>query len=134
MLDVSTARYLRVRAEVRYWEDARLNGVEDTEGKIPMRSGECWLPIIDLRTGAVLEWPVGITAKVHYKVCDAGEYWLLNEKRQRIAKWKGYYVPDALLCIDSAGHGDYIILTIGADGFIVNWRFNGLDPDQWNPV
>lgn len=132
-MTVKAAKYIKVSAGVRYWEDAKLNGVEDIEGKIPFRAGDYWLPIIDLETGAVVDWPQGTEARIHYKVCDDGEYWLLNEHRQRIAKWKSYYVPDDILCVGENGFGDYIIFTIGADGRILNWAKPPLNNDDWQP-
>ncbi|KVP96575.1 hypothetical protein WJ97_11860 [Burkholderia ubonensis] len=134
-LDLSQARYLKVSAAVRYWEDASVNGVDDVDGtRIPFRTGDIWLPIIDLVEGRLLDWPDGVEARIHYKVCDAGEYWLLDANRQRIAKWKGYYVPDDYLCVGDSGHGDYIIFKVGADGVIPGWRNPGDDPEQWVPV
>jgi hypothetical protein len=127
---MENARFIEVSAEVRYWEDGTLNGKEDTAGEIPLRRGDNWEPIIELHTGQILDWPQGVEASVHYKVCDAGEYWLLNENRERIAKWKGHYVPDAVLCAGSRGHGDYIIFTVSADGKIVKWAPR-LDEERW---
>ena len=134
-IDLSQARFVKVSAAVRYWEDARVNGVEDVDGTlIPFRTGELWLPIIDLATGKFLDWPAGLEANIHYKVCDAGEYWLLNEARQRIAKWKGYYVPDDVLCVGDRGYGDYIILKVGADGVVLGWKKPYLDEERWLAV
>jgi hypothetical protein len=69
---------LIVSAEVRYWEDAKINGEQDTEDgdNIPLKESDLWKPVIELATGRVLEWPEGIRADIHYKVCDQGEYWL----------------------------------------------------------
>jgi hypothetical protein len=134
-LDPSRARYIKVAAAVRYWEDARVNGEEDVDGtRIPHRSGDLWLPIIDLKEGRLLDWPTGVEARIHYKVCDAGEYWLLDVNRQRIAKWKGFYVPDDYLCVGDSGHGDYIIFTVGPDGLIPGWRNPGVDVERWLPL
>lgn len=48
---------LIVEAGVRYWEDATVNGVEDSDGTlIPFRAGGNWCPIIDIGTGRVLDW------------------------------------------------------------------------------
>jgi hypothetical protein len=117
------ATYIEVSAEVRYWEDAEVNGVEDNGGTlIPFRTRDCWTPVIRLSDGQVTGWPQGTTADIHYKVCDAGEYWLLNDKRERVAKWAGFYVPGDFLCHGDEGYGDYIILKIGADGRIAGWR------------
>lgn len=122
--------FIEVDAGVRYWEDAILNGVEDTEGAIPLRDGARWKPVIDLATGAVMGWPEGTEANVHYKVCDDGEYWLLDGERKRVAKWAGFYVPDAVLAQGGGGLGDYIILTVGVDGKIIDWKPPVFDADE----
>lgn len=132
-LALALARYIEVSAEVRYWEDARLNGVADTEGRIPGRNGVLWEVLIDLATGQVLGWPEGLTARIHYKVCDAGLYWLLDADRTRIARWRGAYVPDEVLCVGTSGSGDYLIFNIAADGRIEGWAHPYLDPDRWLP-
>jgi hypothetical protein len=117
------ATYIEVSACVRYWEDATINGATDTDGTLtPMRKGDNWEPVIRLADGMVMDWPQGTTADVHFKVCDAGEYWLLDDERKRVAKWAGFYVPDDFLCPGDNGYGDYIILKVGADGQIEKWR------------
>jgi hypothetical protein len=108
---------------VRYWEDATVNGTEDTDGTlIPTRVNESWRPVIRLADGMVMDWPQGTTADIHYKVCDAGEYWLLDDERKRVAKWAGFYVPGDFLCHGDNGYGDYIIFKVGADGLIEKYR------------
>lgn len=128
---LDNAKYIEVFANARYWEDTEVNGVSDKDGKIPLRKGYCWCPTIDLNTGEVLNWPKGTTASVHYKVCDAGQYWLLDENKKRILQWKGYYVPDSILCIKDNGYGDYIILSINENGFVENWKTPYLDEEKW---
>lgn len=108
---------------VRYWEDAMVDGVEDADGKlIPLRSGEDWKITIDLETGKIQSWPNGITAKTHYKVCDAGVYSLLDVDGNVVAKKVGY-VP-RMLCPKENGYGDYVIMEIDGDGVI-----DGFKPD-----
>lgn len=115
---------LLVEAEVRYWEDATVNGIEDENGDlIPCKVGNTWKPIIDLESGLITNWETGKEAKIHYKVCDAGEYWLQDENGDKVVKAKGYYVPD-FLAIDDSGYGDYIIMTVDKEGKINNWRFD----------
>jgi hypothetical protein len=128
------AQFIEVSAGVRYWEDARLNGEEDTHGKVPLRNGDRWTPVIDLENGQIQDWPQGAIANIHYKVCDDGDYWLLDSNKNRIAKWKGFYVPDSILCIDDQGFGDYIIFKVGGEGQILNWKKPLLNPDQWQPL
>ena len=127
--------YIEVSAEVRYWEDATINGAEDKDGTLtPLRKGDCWAPVIRLADGLVMDWPEGTTADIHFKVCDAGEYWLLDGDRKRVAKWSGFYVPDDFLCPGDNGYGDYIILKIGKDGVIENWKTPAIDEEKWFSV
>lgn len=128
------AKFIEVLAGVRYWEDATLNGERDDEGKIPLRNDDCWAPTIELGTGRVVDWPDGIEADIYYKVCDSGIYWLLDETGARIAKWKGYYVPNSILCVGDDGFGDYIIMNIGPDGNIVDWIPPVINNEDWIPI
>ena len=123
---------LLVSAEVRYWEDAEINGAGDTEEGtlIPLKVGNLWKPSIELETGRVLEWPQGTTADIHYKVCDQGEYWLEDAEGKRL-KWKGDYVPNDLLAIGDNGYGDYIILKISAEGIIEGWNVPTFNAADW---
>lgn len=128
--------FLCVAAAVRYWEDATVNGVEDVSGDlIPCRFEDLWLPQIELATGTIQHWPKGTTASIHYKVCDAGKYYLADASGKRIAKWKDHYVPDRFLTVgDESGYGDYIILDVDGDGRIAGWETPEIDPDEWEPI
>lgn len=126
---------LIVSASVRYWEDSSINGVPDNDGTLtPLRSGSFWVPVIELGSGTVRNWPSGVQADIHFKVCDAGEYWLGDLKEKKLFKWAGDYVPDRLLAVGSSGYGDYIILEIGADGVIKGWNPPLLDSSEWEVV
>jgi hypothetical protein len=129
------ATHIEVEADVRYWEDALVNGTTDDGGTlIPGGRGNCWHVRISLADGRVEEWPAGTTANIHYKVCDAGEYWLTDAEGCRVAKWRGHYVPDDFLCHGDNGFGDYIIMNVGQDGNIAGYRPPRIDPDQWMPL
>lgn len=124
--------HLVVNAGVRYWEDATVNGIQDTDGTlIPHREGDLWKPKINLENRQIEEWPSGTTAQIHYKVCDAGQYWLANEAGELVARWKGDYVPDHLLCVGDEGYGDYIIFNVGENGLIIDWVTPTLDNTEW---
>jgi hypothetical protein len=116
-------RYLRAECAVRYWEDAKVNGVEDTDGKlIPLRNGEDWDVTIDLATGKIEGWPQGTTADIHYKVCDAGRYSLLDADRNVVRSIDGY-VPKIMAPGDEDhGFGDYVIMKVSEDGTIDKWK------------
>lgn len=129
--DLSTARFLDVEAEVRYWEDARVNGVEDEDGTIFGRDGAVWRIRIDLETGAIVDWPSDTRADIHYKVCDQGEYWLVSADGVRLAKWRDYYVPSAFLCHGDCGWGDYIIFRVADNGRIDGYSRPQIDDDDW---
>lgn len=113
-------KYLKAECGVRYWEDGEVDGTEDTDGElIPLRVKDAWCPIIDLETGVIQDWPTGTTASVHYKVCDAGRYQLLDAEKNVVRDIVGY-VPK-IMSPGGRGYGDYVIMTIGADGKIENW-------------
>lgn len=115
--------FLQVSAGVRSWEDATVNGQEDTEGSlIPCRNGDYWQPKIDMGTGQILNWTQGATADIHYKVCDDGKYTLQAIDGSTI-KIKDGYVPD-IMCPGGDGYGDYIIMNVDENGMI----------DRWNPT
>lgn len=124
-------RYLRAECGVRFWEDATVNGAEDTDGSlIPCRKGTAadndhlvggtWCPVIDLHTGKIENWPQGTTADIHYKVCDDGAYELLDADKTVIKLIDGYVIT--MMCPEGEGFGDYVIMKIAEDGTIANWQ------------
>lgn len=124
--------YFEAVVEPRYWEDAIVNGVRDDNGsRIPFRNGDLWVFTIRLKDGIVLDWPKGTEAKIYYKICDQGEYWLRDE-HGRVLKWSDYYVPDDYLCQNGAeGFGDYIILQIDGEGKVLGWKEPKFNPKWW---
>lgn len=122
--------FLKVSACVRYWDDAEVNGVstEDGEG-VPFKCGDLWEPVIDISSGSIVDWPKNTTAKFHFKVCDAGNYHLLNDKKEILISRFNNYVPDGL-CHGDQGYGNYIIFNVGVDGVIENYS-NNLNDDDW---
>lgn len=125
--------HIQVEAEVRYWEDATVNGVtEDNDAPtIPLRRGDAWCPSIRLSDGVVEDWPEGVTAAIHYKVCDQGSYWLTDASGNLLMQWAGSYVPDDVLCPTGQGFGDYIIMNIDQRGHIAGWSKPAIDPERW---
>ena len=117
------AKTFEANCGVRYWEDASVDGVEDTEGnKIPCRVGERWCPVIDIDSGIILNWQKGKTARIHYKVCDDGTY-TTKDADGNIIDEKNCYVPD-FMCPDDIGYGDYIIMSVDENGKIERWNNN----------
>jgi len=117
-VDIKT---LHVQADVRYWEDAEVNGEADNDGLlIPCRRGGLWCPIIDLDNGKIVNWDNGKTADIHYKVCDAGVYELRSETGDLVLKRDGCYVP-GILSPGGEGYGDYIIMKVDENGAIENF-------------
>ena len=113
---------LIVKAQRRYAEDATVNGVEDKDGDLmPCMQGEMWCPVIDIEEGRIVNWPKGTTASVHYKVCDAGSYYLEDNNGVTALSIEGDYVPK-MMCPKENGYGDYIIMDIDENGVIANWK------------
>jgi hypothetical protein len=113
--------YLHADMGVRYWEDASVNGVDEGDDPtIPLAEGDSWRITIELATGRIVNWPAGVTASTHYKVCDAGVYQLLDAQLVEVAVKDGY-VPK-MLSPGGNGYGDYVIMTIDGDGKIEDWK------------
>lgn len=117
------AKYLQVKAHVRYWEDAEVNGQDDTEegDNIPCKVGEDWCPRINIDSGVIENWEKGKIADIHYKVCDECSFDIIDDKGESIFKQVDEYVP-SILCPKEPGYGDYIIMDISEDGTIQDWN------------
>src|SRR3546814_17961504 len=72
-------------------------------------------------------------AEIHYKVCDAGLYWLTDQDGRRIARWKGQYVPSAFLNHDRSSNSDYIVLTVTPSGQIERYTQPSINIAEWSP-
>lgn len=128
------AKFLKVDAGVRYWEDAEVNGVSDSENPPTIPCAEFigdknhiligqnyrWRPLIDIETGQIVNWEKGFDAHVHYKVCDDFQCDILDSGKDVIESYDGY-VP-SIMCPKENGYGDYIIMDIDANGFIQDWN------------
>lgn len=109
-----------VKANVRYWEDAVINGEPDEEGTLtPCRQGDLWCPEIDIDSGVILNWKQGVKADIHFKVCDAGSYYLKDQDGNVVLKREDDYVPNELV---PGSYGDYIEMHIDENGKITNWN------------
>lgn len=130
------AKYLKIIAHVRYWEDSEINGESDNDifendelsPTMPFAVKEndewVWKPIIDIEEQKVVDWPEGVTADIHYKVCDEGTYQILDENMNVLVSVDSY-VPE---CIGE--WGDYIVMHINEDGTIDDFTFEQDDLDN----
>lgn len=128
-------KYLEINANVRYPEDGKVNGIYDDNDnpKMPfMQSGGMFRIFVDLDTLKVKDWPKGVTADIHYKVCDCGEYYLLDEQFGQLAKYYDDYAP---LCLGD--YGDYLVFEVTEDGDFKCEKFSRFEPendDVWIPI
>lgn len=111
---------------VRYWEDAKVNGVYDTENgdNIPCKEDDYWTIEIDVDTGTIVNWDNSKEVYTHYKSCDDNYIVCYDDNNNIIKKYEGY-VPD-FLSPQEEGYGDYVIMKIGKDGKIENWDIKAL--------
>lgn len=116
-VDVKT---LSVKAHVRYWEDGVFYNMQDNSNE-PCRIGDLWCPEIDLETGMIANWTIGVEASIHFKVCDQCSVWLKDTQGNVVAEIIDDYVPK-MLCPKENGFGDYIIMDIKADGKIKGFK------------
>lgn len=116
---------LIVKAQIRYWEDTKVNGIEDTENgdNVPCKQGDSWCPEIDVATGVIENWEAGKTAAIHYKVTDCCGWELLDQNNIVVMSQVDGYVPETLSPAER-GYGDYIIMNISENGQIDKWRFD----------
>lgn len=120
---IYNSKYFSAKCGVRYWEDAIINGVTDTEGTlIPCRKGDYWCPLIEIETGRILNWIIGARAQIHYKVCDDGKYEFLDKDKQTIFIFDSY-VP-SILSPKEPGYGDYVIMDVDKNGMIDKWEID----------
>lgn len=139
-------KYLVVDCAPRYWEDSLVSlegsyiDIEDKDGDlIPCRNGDhvkrlSWNLMIDIDTGQILNWEIGKSARIHYKVCDAGVYVIFNDNFKECQYILWNYVPN-ILSIGGEGYGDYIIMRINKEGIIENFpqHFkNKYNCDDWH--
>lgn len=133
---------IMVDTGVRYWNDSKVNGNDDVDlyetkgdgsplmpcaSQIKVEPESCiysdhwrWRPIINIETGQIKNWQKGVTANVHYKVCDDFACCFADGSSVSIAEYDGY-VP-SFMCTKGEGYGDYIIMDIDENGFIQNWN------------
>lgn len=116
-------KFMKVDAQIRYWVDSLLNGVEAAEdgNNFPCKNENQWCPLIDVDKGIITNWELGTSANIHFKVCDACAYSLINTIGEIEYKHDYNYVPD-ILCPESEGYGDYIIMNIDINGKINKWN------------
>ena len=116
---------VNVNAHVRYWEDAQIDGIEDTENgdNVPCKEGSRWCPSINIETGIIENWEIGKTASIHFKVADGCGWELVDSIGNTIKSQEDRYVPRTL-CPAENGYGDYIIMNIDEKGQIEKWRFD----------
>lgn len=121
-------KQLQVKANVRYFEDGLVNGKEDSNDSptMPCVEGDLWKPLIDIETGQILNWRQGVTASIHYKVCDQCSWELKDESGKVVLSMEDDYVPETLYPKEN-GYGDYIIMDIDENGVIADWDFDPSD-------
>lgn len=140
IIEPSDVKYLKIDVGPRYWEDASIkfedkweddiDYLEQKKGATPKMPFAVkdetktyteyrWQITIDLENAKILDWPQGVEARVFYKVCDDGTYYLLDADKN-VLKKVDCYVPDILSYIEN-GFGDYIDMKIDGDGNLVGY-------------
>ena len=139
-------KYMKIDADVHYWQDSDVNKTPDIDFYLSNGKGEPtmpfavrvketpddhlmsdhyrWQPVIDLEEGVITGWPEGVTAHVHYKVCDEGVYTFFDTGMNEVIKVESY-VPDFI-----GEFGDYIIMDVSGDGKIDNFKFTSTDMEN----
>ena len=106
--------YVGVSVAVRYDD-------EDMPYDFPGRIDKMWHATIDIDEGVIKGWPEGKSGEFEMKVCDQGDYRLLDREFNLVKRIEDDYVPNALI---PGEYGDYIHLKINEFGVITNWPKN----------
>jgi hypothetical protein len=104
-------KFVKVALAVRYDE-------EDMPNDFPLRSGDMWNATIEIDTGKILDWPAGKSGEFYMKVCDCGNYYLLDENKAVVASIEEDYVPNGVI---PGEYGDYAEFKINESGIVKNW-------------
>ncbi len=123
------AKTLKVIATVRFSTADKLN-LEPKEVQLPCfrmnKYSPEWCPEIDIETGKITNWKVGIKAKIKVGVENFG--WELEDKNNKVLMSVADVEMPSLFCINKDENNGYIYnimrLNINEDGIIENWKFN----------
>jgi hypothetical protein len=115
-------KILRIKAWVRFYEDSEINGVDDINEEMfgINQTSKMWEIDIDLENNSIIGWN-GVEAKINYKVCDAGEYFLIDTETNEKKQYVDDYVPDCISHEDDGSYGDYIIFSVNTKGEISSY-------------
>lgn len=91
---------------------------DDVPTDFPLLTGSMWNAYIDVDTGVIRDWPEGDERSLFVKVCDQGNYSLLDDAGDTVLERFDNYVPNNLV---PGEYGDYIDLKIDGSGKITNW-------------
>lgn len=118
---------LHVKLFGAYWKDAEVNGIREESDKsgsgMPGDRGGTIDWDIDPKTGQIVGWPKGVTARTWYKICDGFSY------DYGLFHYGPNYVPD-FMSLDDSGYGDYVYLSIGPEGFIRGWTEEAFEKEH----
>ena len=106
---------LLISAKFRYVGDSE---DDDVPTDFPLLTGSMWNAYIDIDTGVIADWPQGDARELYVRVCDQGNYSLLDENGETLFERFDNYVPNDLI---PGEYGDYIELNIDGTGKITNW-------------
>lgn len=114
---------VRLELPVRYEE-------EDIPNDFPGRNGKSLVMVYDVISagkGKVRDWPADRgDFDLHMKVTDEGSFYVLGEGDKELFAVKEYYVPDWV----PGEYGDYVIMSIAADGSIDLPPMEGFDETE----
>ena len=114
-------KYITMELAVRYEE-------EDMPNDAPLREGDLWKASVAVDSGQIQNWPKGKELEFYMKVCDEGTYRLFDADWNEQAAIVNGYVPNSII---PGEYGDYVRLSIDADGVITNWPARPSFEDFW---
>lgn len=95
-------------------------GEDDIPDDFPLRNGENWSAMVNVDTGEIEDFPLGIEASFFMKVTDRGIYKIFDDFGTEVSSIVQDYVPHGVI---PGEYGDYVHLKI-SKGIITNWPKN----------
>lgn len=132
----SNIAFLVLDAFVTSWDGCLVNGAIADVGKVPLSADLKWRIMVHPDTGAVADWPKGVTASIRCRVHPSSSVTISDAANNAPLRWAAKGLPPGMFCPQLMGPatGEYIVMDIDAKGFITNWIPPCIDLDQWELV
>lgn len=116
-------KILAVNAYIRDWDVCDIY-LEPNDSEFPCLVKDEWQPLIEIETGKILNWQVGVKANINLRLRDNCSYKLIDINNNAIISRNDDYVPYTL---NNGNDSDQLTMEINEEGMIKDWDFDIYD-------